>query len=97
MEEIKKETTTGQTKKFSYEELENIANNLSLQVQQLSTRLQESNMFNVFKRLDYCFKAVEIASVNPLFTPSFAEKCAKEIEELMSPVETEETETSKKE
>lgn len=74
-----------QPKKFTYEELENIAANLSSQVQQLSARLQEANMFNMFKRLDYCFKVLEVAPSTPLFNPDFIERCAKEIEDLMTP------------
>lgn len=81
--EEKKETVTEQSKKFTYEQLEQIAGNLSNQVQQLSARLQEANMFNIFKRLDYCFKVLE---VNPtMFSSGFVERCAKEIESLMTP------------
>lgn len=80
MEETKE---VAQTRKFTYEELENIAANLSSQVQQLGARLQEANMFNMFKRLDYCFKVLETSST--LFSPEFIERCAKEIEELMTP------------
>lgn len=79
---IKKETEKT-TKKFTYEQLEGIAANLSSQVQQLGVKLQEANMINVFKRLDYCFKVVDSAST--LFSPEFVERCAKEIEELMTP------------
>lgn len=77
-----------ENKKYTYEELQNISSNLSAQVQQLSAQLQQSNLFNMFKRLDYCFKVIDSNSV--LFTPEFMERCAKEIEELMTPPTTEE-------
>lgn len=80
--EIKKEETSTLSKKFTYEQLEQIATSLSAQVQQLSLKLQEANLFNVFKRLDYCFKVLDIPTT--LFTPGFVEKCAKEIEEIMN-------------
>lgn len=83
-EETKQETST---KKFTYEQLEQIAGSLSTQVQQLTNRLQESNMFNMFKRLDYLFKVLELSSK---FNEDFVNKCIKEVEEIMTP-STEET------
>ena len=68
-------------KKFTYEELENIAGNLSSQVQQLTARLQEANMFNVFRRLDYCFKVIENASA---FNPDFINVIVTEVEAAMT-------------
>ena len=95
--EEKKETVAEQPKRFTYEQLEQIAGNLSTQVQQLSARLQEANMFNMFKRLDYCFKVLEVAPTlsATMFSPGFVEKCAKEIEELMTPPASVEEETKK--
>lgn len=84
MEEKNEMMAAEQPKRFTYEQLEQIAANLSSQVQQLSTRLQEASMFNVFKRLDYCFKVVEIAPTTTLFNPEFVTRCAEEIEELMA-------------
>lgn len=85
--EEKNETVAEQPKRFTYEQLEQIAGNLSNQVQQLSARLQEANMFNMFKRLDYCFKVLEVAPTlsATMFSPDFVERCAKEIEDLMTP------------
>lgn len=68
-------------KKFTYEELENIAGNLSSQVQQLTARLQEANMFNVFKRLDYCFKVIENANA---FNHDFVNTIVTEVEAAMT-------------
>ena len=47
--------------KMSYEQLENVAHQLSEQSRQLYAKLQEANMANMFKRLDYLFKVVENA------------------------------------
>lgn len=88
--EEKKETMTEQSKRFTYEQLEQIAGNLSNQVQQLSARLQETNMFNMFKRLDYLFKVLEVAQATTMLDSDFVVKCAKEIEELMTPATPEE-------
>lgn len=85
-EKIVTEETQEQVRKFTYEQLEQIATNLSSQVQQLSLKLQESNMFNMFKRLDYCFKVLEVAQNQKidLLKEEFVKKCADEIQELMT-------------
>lgn len=92
-EKIVTEETQEQVKKFTYEQLEQIATNLSSQVQQLSIKLQESNMFNMFKRLDYCFKVLEVAQNQKidLLKEEFVKKCADEIQELMTVPEEPET------
>ena len=92
MEENKKtkmEPTTeaARPEKMSYEQLENIAHQLSDQAKQLYAKLQEANMVNMFKRLDYLFKVVENAHA---FNEEFVTKCVAEIEDLMTVPETEE-------
>ena len=92
MEENKKtkmEPTTeaARPEKMSYEQLENIAHQLSNQAKQLYAKLQEANMVNMFKRLDYLFKVVENAHA---FNEAFVAKCVAEIEDLMTVPETEE-------
>lgn len=64
--------------KMSYEELEQVASQLSQQTQQLYARLQQAEMSNVFKRLDYLFKVVELREAT--FSSAFVEACIKEIE-----------------
>lgn len=92
-EKIVTEETQEQVRKFTYEQLEQIATNLSSQVQQLSVKLQEANMFNIFKRLDYCFKVLEVAQNQKidLLKEEFVKKCANEIQELMTVPEEPET------
>lgn len=73
--------------KMSYEQLENVAHQLSEQNRQLFAKVQELNMTNVFKRLDYLFKVVENGH---MFKQDFLEKCITEIENLMTVSEQEE-------
>lgn len=60
---------------------------LKSQNTQLIYQLQNANMANLFKRLDYLFKVVENAA---MFDEVFVEQCIAEIKELMTPPETEE-------
>ena len=80
--------------KMSYEQLENVAHQLSEQNRQLFAKVQELNMVNVFKRLDYLFKVVENGH---MFKQDFFEKCIAEVESLMTvPEQEEKTETEDK-
>lgn len=92
--EVGKPTPQEKPEKMSYEQLENIAHQLSEQAKQLYARLQEANMANVFKRLDYLFKVVENAHA---FNEEFVTKCVTEIEDLMTVPETEEESEDKPE
>lgn len=91
---IRMQPTTNETErpeKMSYEQLENVAHQLSEQAKQLYMKLQAANMSNIFKRLDYLFKVLENGH---MFRQDFVDKCISEIEELMSvPEEVEEAET----
>ena len=79
-------TEAARPEKMSYEQLENIAHQLSNQAKQLYAKLQDANMTNVFKRLDYLFKVVENAHA---FSEEFVAKCVAEIEDLMTVPEAE--------
>lgn len=77
--------------KMSYDQLESVAHQLSEQNRQLFAKLQELNMANMFKRLDYLFKVIENGH---MFKQDFLEKCITEIESLMTvPEQEEEPET----
>lgn len=82
MEEKVKETP----QKMSYEELEQVAAQLSQQSQQLYARLQQADMTNMFKRLDYLFKVVENG---PMFPNEFLDMCVAEIQETITPISEE--------
>ena len=81
--------------KMSYEQLEGVAHQLSEQNRQLFAKLQELNMTNMFKRLDYLFKVIENGR---MFKQYFLEKCIAEVESLMTvPEQEEKPETEDKE
>lgn len=82
MEEKVKETP----QKMPYEELEQVAAQLSQQSQQLYARLQQADMTNMFKRLDYLFKVVENG---PMFSNEFLDMCVAEIQETITPISEE--------
>lgn len=84
MEETKEvigESKVENPKKMSYEELENVAHQLSEQLKKMYSQLNESNLTNMFKRLDYLFKVAENKGA---FSEAFVNKCIKEIEELIT-------------
>lgn len=83
------EETKNVEKKLSYDELENAANELLMQNQQMYNELQKANMANVFKRLDYLFKVVEF---NTSFNTEFVNTCVAEIEEMMTIKDTDKKE-----
>ena len=72
---------TEQPQKMSYEQLEQVAHQLSEQARQLYGQLQKSNLSNMFKRLDYLFKVVENGHI---FKQDFLDRCVKEIEDIMT-------------
>lgn len=85
MEVLKNETaekTAKMTKKekMSYEELENIAHQLSEQSRVLIQKLQDANMTNAFKRLDYLFKVIDMAH---MFEEEFVTECVNEVKGLI--------------
>lgn len=80
--------------KMSYDQLESVAHQLSEQNRQMFAKIQELNMANMFKRLDYLFKVVENGH---MFKQDFLEKCIAEIESIMTvPEQEEEPETTDK-
>lgn len=81
MEEQKKEQA-----KLSYEELEGAAVQLQQRCIRLENRLRSIDMTSV--RLGYLLKVVEIKDV---FSEEFIARCSKEIEDLLTLEEAEET------
>lgn len=91
MEEKKVQT---QPKKLSYEELENVAKQLSEQLntvvaanKQLEMRLRQINMDNIFTQLQF---RMEIAKNKELFSDEFNVSNIKMIESILTPQEQEE-------
>lgn len=93
-ENVKKsveQESTAETQKLTYEQLEEVAHQLSEQSKQLYAKLQEANMSNLMKRLDYLFKVIE----NELhFDEEFVASCTAEIKEMMTIPKAEEEEKS---
>ena len=84
-----KANNTSAPKKLSYEELENVCHQLSAQSQQLNTQnqqlrmaLNEANLSNLYKRLDYLFEVIN--RDNSYLSIDFKKQCAEEIETLMA-------------
>ena len=75
---------TKQPEKMSYEQLENIAHQLSEQSRSLAGKLQEANLTNLFRRLDYLFLVVQNSDK---FKTSFVGDCIEEIQTLLSVTE----------
>ena len=63
--------------KLSYEQLNSICSELYQQNQNLQRQLQQANMVNLFKRLDYLFMVLKYESV--FKDPDFVNDCIDEI------------------
>ena len=81
--------------KMTYEQLENVAHQMSEQGrnlyaknQQLAKALEESNMNNFFKKMDYLWAIIHSESV--YITEEFKIKCGKEFMEMLSTEEPKE-------
>ena len=72
----------GETKeKLSYEQLEEVARQMEGQLRQVYAKLQDANMGNLFKRLDFLFKVLETEHMFPL---DFVKKCTDEIKSILT-------------
>ena len=83
-----------ETQKMTYEQLESVARQLSEQNRELYTKLQQRDMMNIFKRLDYLFRVVEN---HTKFGKAFVDKCKDEIVTLMTIPEKEDEEVKETE
>ena len=83
MNSVKNESKANAPKQtLTYEQLNDVCNQLFQQNQELRKSLQEMNAVNIFKRLDYLFKVVESAST---FKDSdFINSCMDEIKEALT-------------
>lgn len=78
--EVKMEPKEAQ-QKLTYEQLNDACSQLFQQNQQLARQLNDANMVNMFKRLDYLFKAVELSGT--INDPEFINSCIDEIKEAL--------------
>lgn len=67
--------------KLSYEQLEEVARQMEGQLRQVYAKLQDANMSNLFKRLDFLFKVLETEHMFPL---AFVQKSAEEIKSILT-------------
>lgn len=74
-------------KKLTYEQLEQLAGNLSKQNEQLYNRVVEQNFQNIITRLGLLFKVVENSDK---FNTEFVVMCSEEIEKTLTLPEKEE-------
>lgn len=81
-----------ETKKLTYEQLNDACNQLWQQNKQLSVRNRELESFVMNKRLDYLFKVLEFSNK---FSSDFIVNCVSEIEEAMA-IPQDKTEEPKK-
>ena len=70
-----------QPAKASYEQLANIANQLYVQNQEMGKKLNEIDMENFFKRLDWLWQIIN--STTPYITEQFKQECGKEFMDMM--------------
>ena len=68
--------------RLSYEQLNDVCSQLYQQNQQLSRQVQQLNMSNMFKRLDYLFQVLNYSSI--INDPDFIGDCVSEIKEAMT-------------
>lgn len=90
---------------LTYDQLKSVCRQLSGQVNALNDQnnrlkgmINEANLANLYKRLDYLFKVIGDEKDNPFLSDDFKNKCGKEIEFLMaSPNDEEDTKEDTKE
>lgn len=78
-----KEKKAAVDQKLTYEQLNNVCNQLFQQNQQLRKKLEETGSALSLKRLDYLFKVIENVSV--FGDGDFINSCVDEIKEALTP------------
>ena len=71
----------GEKKKLTYEQLNDVCNQLWMQNRQLTSKNRELEQFALNKRLEYLFKVLEYSNN---FTSDFVVSCSNEIEEALT-------------
>lgn len=89
----KENKVTAKQEKLSYDELNQVSQQLFQENKMLRTKVQELSVEAFYKRIDYMFKVVELASV---FSEEFVERTIQEIETVMKAEEEQKDEKEKK-
>lgn len=72
---------TADNSKLTYDQLKNIAHQLSNKAKELAEELQRVNINNAFKRLDYLIKVIELS--DKIKDSEFTNECIDELKDLM--------------
>ena len=89
----KEEKVAAKQEKLSYDELNQVSQQLFQENKMLRTKVQELSVEAFYKRIEYMFKVVELASV---FSKEFVERTIQEIETVMKAEEEQRAEEEKK-
>lgn len=89
----KENKVAAKQEKLSYDELNQVSQQLFQENKMLRTKVQELSVEAFYKRIDYMFKVVELASV---FSKEFVERTIQEIETVMKAEEEQKAEEEKK-
>jgi len=89
----KENKVTAKQEKLSYDELNQVSQQLFQENKMLRTKVQELSVEAFYKRIEYMFKVVELASV---FSKEFVERTIQEIETVMTAEEEQKAEEEKK-
>lgn len=83
---VSKKQEENAQRKYSYEELNSICAQLAKQNQELVKHIQQQELANVYTRLEFLFKVLEVSSEKTTwhFSNAFMESCVSEIEQLMT-------------
>lgn len=82
-----------QHQKLSYEQLNNICTQLYQENQKLIQRIQQTDLSNMFRRMDYLFMVLKYSEA--FNDEEFVGRCVEELKEAISPREMKEEETEK--
>lgn len=89
----KENKVAAKQEKLSYDELNQVSQQLFQENKMLRTKVQELSVEAFYKRIEYMFKVVELASV---FSKEFVERTIQEIETVMTAEEEQKAEEEKK-
>ena len=89
----KENKVAAKQEKLSYDELNQVSQQLFQENKMLRTKVQELSVEAFYKRIEYMFKVVELASV---FSKEFVERTIQEIETIMKADKEQKAEEEKK-
>lgn len=89
----KENKVAAKQEKLSYDELNQVSQQLFQENKMLRTKVQELSVEAFYKRIEYMFKVVELASV---FSKEFVERTIQEIETVMTTEEEQKADEEKK-